>query len=181
VSEDSLYVFKVIVAGPSQVGKTCLVQRFVDGVFLPDTKSTIGVDFSLKNVSLEDPDLGLTERVALQIWDMAGEERFRSILPYYIAGTQGIILVFDITNPESLGSLGEWIEVIKTYLPGNIPMVLLSAKNDLEPKVTDENVQEFLTNSSVPLYFKTSSYNGDNVNEAFTQLTKMIAKGRITN
>ena len=174
--EDNLYVFKVIIAGPSQVGKTCLVQRFVDGVFLPDTKSTIGVDFSLKNVSLED--LG-SERIALQIWDMAGEERFRNILPYYIAGTQGIILVFDITNPSSLEALDEWIDVIKSFLPGDVPMILLAAKCDLDQVVPEETIQEFRDRASIKFYFQTSSYNGENVNDAFTELTKMIAKGRI--
>ena len=100
MSSDSLYVFKVIVAGNSGVGKTCLVQRFIDKRFNEGTKATIGVDFSLKNVTLDEEQLGSS--VALQIWDMAGENRFRSILPYYIAGTQGLILAFDSTNPPTL-------------------------------------------------------------------------------
>ncbi|MFW9997105.1 MAG: Rab family GTPase [Candidatus Odinarchaeota archaeon] len=167
-------ILKIIIAGPTKAGKTCLVQRFVDDIFLPDTAKTIGVDFSLKHVNLAGPESGLEEHIDLQIWDMAGEDRFRTLLPYYIAGTQGILLVFDITNPESFGALAGWFEVLKTYTPGNIPLILLSAKNDLEPRVAVETIQAFLEQHGIAGYFETSAKTGGNVNGAFLQLTEMI-------
>ncbi|MHA2297449.1 MAG: Rab family GTPase [Candidatus Hodarchaeales archaeon] len=174
--DNDLIIFKVVLAGPSGVGKTCLVHRFIDGGFSHDTKSTIGVDFFLKNVILDDPESGLNQRAALQIWDMAGEERFRYILPYYIMGTEGILYIFDITEPTSLAALDEWLDVTKTHLSGDVQMVLLSAKNDMDPVVTDADVEEFLSKTGIPqeLYFKTSSLNGANVNEAFLKIAGLI-------
>lgn len=176
MSAESLYVFKVIVAGNSGVGKTALVQRFVDGRFHADTKATIGVDFSLKNVNLEYPEL--QSSVALQIWDMAGENRFRSILPYYIAGTQGLILAFSGEKRETLGYLSEWLEVVNLYLAEKIPIVLISTKNDLEESknTPQQDIDTFMDQNGIKHFLPTSALNGQNVNDAFQRLTELIAK-----
>ncbi|MHA2295312.1 MAG: Rab family GTPase [Candidatus Hodarchaeales archaeon] len=174
MSEEIQKIFKVIIAGPSKAGKTCLVQRLVDDVFLPDFTKTIGIDFSLKHISLANPDSSLDERIALQIWDMAGEDKFRALLPYYIAGTHGIFLVFDITDPKSFGELAEWLEVMKTYVPEDIPSILISAKNDLESRITDEIIKVFQERNKIAVYFETSSKTGENVNEAFQKITELI-------
>lgn len=176
-TEEDLYVFKVIVAGPSSVGKTCLVQRFVDNRFVKDTKSTIGVDFSLKNVEMEDE----TRRVALQIWDMAGEKRFHDVLPYYIAGTQGIILAFDSTNEATLDSLGEWIQVIKSILPEKVPMTLISTKHDLDDnRIEKAKLDAFIKENEIDEYQPTSSVSGHNVQLVFMNLTKLITAGKFS-
>lgn len=174
---ESLFVFKVIIAGDSGVGKTAAVSRFVDGRFVSNTKSTIGVDFSLKNVNI-----GLESQkeaqIALQIWDVAGESRFRSILPYYIAGTQGLILAFDGTAMMTLDRLNEWLEVIGLYLTEKIPMILISTKNDLSPTIDDSGVKAFMEKHGVSEYFTTSSLSGENINTAFRSLTGLIAKAK---
>lgn len=176
MSSDSLYVFKVIVAGNSGVGKTCLVQRFIDKRFNEGTKATIGVDFSLKNVTLDEEQLGSS--VALQIWDMAGENRFRSILPYYIAGTQGLILAFDSTNPPTLTYLNEWLEVVDLYLTEKIPVILISTKHDLpgSNNTAEEDIESFKKQNGISYYIKTSSKEGTGVDSAFEKLTQLIAK-----
>lgn len=97
MTEETLYVFKVMIGGSTGVGKTCLVQRYVDGRFHEDTYATIGVGFSLKNVRLDHTQLG--SAITLQIWDMAGEAQFRTLLPNYIKGTQGLMIAFDSTKP----------------------------------------------------------------------------------
>lgn len=178
MSGESLYVFKVIVAGNSGVGKTCLVQRFIDNRFHADTKATIGVDFSLKNVNLDDPSLGSS--IALQIWDMAGENRFRSILPYYIAGTQGLILAFDPTKPPTLEYLNEWLEVVNLYLTEKTPVLLISTKHDLPESSNTkmEDIENFKDKNGIIDYIKTSSLDGTGVNEAFRKLTEHIAKDK---
>ena len=175
---ESLYVFKVIIAGDSGVGKTAAVSRFVDGRFVSNTKSTIGVDFSLKNVNLDLDSSKSEVQVALQIWDVAGESRFRSILPYYIAGTQGLILAFDGTNPATLDRLNEWLEVIGLYLSEKIPMILISTKNDLDTKINQDAVKLFMNNQGVSDYYATSSLSGENINTAFRSLTQLIAKSK---
>ena len=175
---ESLYVFKVIIAGDSGVGKTAAVSRFVDGRFISNTKSTIGVDFSLKNVNLDLDSSKSEVQVALQIWDVAGESRFRSILPYYIAGTQGLILAFDGTAPPTLDRLNEWLEVIGLYLSEKIPMILISTKNDLNPNINHDAVKSFMGQHEVLEYFATSSLSGENINTAFRALTELIARSK---
>ncbi|OLS22848.1 MAG: Transforming protein p29 precursor [Candidatus Heimdallarchaeota archaeon LC_3] len=174
---ESLYVFKVIIAGDSGVGKTAAVSRFVDGRFVSNTKSTIGVDFSLKNVNI-DVDSQKEAQIALQIWDVAGESRFRSILPYYIAGTQGLILAFDGSAPPTLDRLNEWLEVIGLYLSEKIPMILISTKNDLSPNINHDAIKSFMGKHDIINYFATSSLSGENINTAFRSLTELIAKSK---
>jgi small GTP-binding protein len=174
---ESLYVFKVIIAGDSGVGKTAAVSRFVDGRFVSNTKSTIGVDFSLKNVNI-GLDSQKEAQIALQIWDVAGESRFRSILPYYIAGTQGLILAFDGTAQPTLDRLNEWLEVIGLYLSEKIPMILISTKNDLNANVNQHAVKLFMNTHEITDYFATSSLSGENINTAFRSLTELIARSK---
>lgn len=175
---DSLFVFKVIIAGNSGVGKTAAVSRFVDGKFISNTKSTIGVDFSLKNVNLGLDSDRSEIQVALQIWDVAGESRFRSILPYYIAGTQGLILAFDCTDPPTLPHLNEWLEVIDLYLQEKISLILISTKHDLNPKIDEAELKKFMNMHSIHDYYPTSSLNGENINNAFRRLTELIAESK---
>ena len=174
---ESLFVFKVIIAGDSGVGKTAAVSRFVDGRFVTNTKSTIGVDFSLKNVNIS-LDSQKEAQIALQIWDVAGESRFRSILPYYIAGTQGLILAFDGTVGSTLERLNEWLEVIGLYLSEKIPMILISTKNDLNPSINHDAVKLFMNKHEIIDYYPTSSLSGENINTAFRSLTELIARSR---
>ena len=102
--------FKVLIIGASRVGKTTAIQHFIDKKFVSIQHPTIGVDFSLKSISLiHDMTLSIPQSVILQLWDIAGEKKFRTIMPYYLTGTQGIILVCDCTNPLTLVLLDEFL------------------------------------------------------------------------
>jgi small GTP-binding protein len=165
-----------MVIGDFNVGKTTAIARFVDRRFVSDTRSTIGVDFSLKHlkINLDESDKYFVP-VALQIWDVAGEQKFREILPYYIQGTRGLILVFD--NHESLESLNEWIRIINTHLNVNlIPKVIISTKQDLELNINLKKVAKFMKNANITDYFKTSSKTGANIDQAFEKLGQLILK-----
>ncbi|MFW9997494.1 MAG: Rab family GTPase [Candidatus Odinarchaeota archaeon] len=179
---DDSYIFKILVCGPAAVGKTCLVHRYVDNVFLEDTQSTIGVDFSLKNIHIEAPgsdsddnrDLPNQGIITLQIWDLAGEEAFREILPYYVQGSHGILFVFDIAeNPDSLVELQDWVDFIKPLLP-EVPCVLISTKHDLKPTIPSSEVTTFSKKNDFNTYYETSSKKNKNVHEAFVSLAKMV-------
>ena len=121
-------VFKILVVGEKNVGKTTLIRRYVDGKFMDVTMATIGVDFSLKTVFLgkkpEDEDEENGKKAVLQIWDIAGENRFRAILPSYIMGTEGVILAFDATDVKTLEKLSEWIEIINRNTPKRLFFIL---------------------------------------------------------
>jgi small GTP-binding protein len=119
------YIFKVVVAGAGGVGKTALVQRFCSGTFSEDHKMTIGAAFSMKNVQL---DTG--EHVKMQLWDFAGEERFRFVLGDYCKGASGAIVCYDITDYATFQQIPEWLKIIRSTA-GMIPMVLVGTKYDL--------------------------------------------------
>ena len=97
------FLFKICIFGDGGVGKTTLLNRYVLGLFKDDSKMTIGVDFRMKQLKVNE------KIVTLQIWDFAGEERFRFLLPHYITGASGGIFMYDITRYSSLKNLNEWI------------------------------------------------------------------------
>jgi small GTP-binding protein len=95
--------FKVVLVGNSGVGKSALLGRFVDDKFTADTHSTIGVDFRFR--SLETPG---GDKVKLQIWDTAGQDTFRSIVSAYYNGANAIVIVFDLSKPDSFQDLRDF-------------------------------------------------------------------------
>jgi small GTP-binding protein len=159
---------KIIIAGEADVGKTALVNKYSTGRF--DIPETIGLGFSSK--AEESSELG---QFKFSIWDMAGEERFRFILPEVCKGAKGIMLLFDVSNPESFNHLGDWIEVIRSNL-GNIPILLIGAKSDLESKVPEKNIKDFVKDKKLSGYLKVSAKLNTNVDAAFRKITELIGK-----
>ena len=125
------WIFKVIVAGAGGVGKTALIQRYVTGTFIEDHKMTIGAAFSVKDITL---DTG--ESVRLQLWDFAGEERFRFLLGDYCKGASGAFVCYDITDYSTFEQIPEWLRIIRQNA-GMIPIVLVGTKYDLENHEVD--------------------------------------------
>ncbi|NXA28922.1 RB39A protein, partial [Ibidorhyncha struthersii] len=121
------YQFRVIMLGDSTVGKSSLLRRYTEGVFLDAINQTVGVDFYVQFVELE-PGL----KVKLQFWDTAGQERFRSVTRSYYRNSAGGMLLFDITNRASFESIRQWHrEVTDTVQPFRIIFLLVGHKSDL--------------------------------------------------
>ncbi|XP_029363970.1 ras-related protein Rab-10 isoform X1 [Echeneis naucrates] len=104
--KDYNHLFKLLIIGDSNVGKSSLLLRFADNSFSGSYITTIGVDFKIRTVDIEG------ERVKLQIWDTAGQERFRTITSTYYRNTHGVIIVYDVTNPESFVNVKRWLNEI---------------------------------------------------------------------
>lgn len=119
------YLFKIVLIGDCGTGKTCLVERFRSGTFIERHGSTIGVDFSMKTVLIDN------KRVKLQIWDTAGQERFRTITQSYYRSANGVIVVYDITKRSTFLSLQHWIEEVRKYSSSHILLILVGNKYDL--------------------------------------------------
>ena len=109
------------------MGKTSLQTRIIEDIFKPTYSSTLGVDFSFKNIEIEG------SKVKLQIWDTAGQEKYRSLITTYYRHTDGIILVFDLADENSFENiLNSWIPHITTYLTDEVPkLLILGNKKDL--------------------------------------------------
>ncbi|MFQ5979526.1 MAG: Rab family GTPase [Candidatus Heimdallarchaeota archaeon] len=176
-------ILKIVLCGPSLVGKTCFSTRFVDGYFDPEMKKTIGVDFSLKNMTItqEVGRIAAGKEITLQIWDFAGEDRFRNVLPMYVAGTRGLLLAFDLTRPETLRELPIWLNTVRPQIDESIPIVLVGMKSDLKAIVSEDEIQSFLKECDVNLFITVSSLNGDNVEDCFTLITEEVLKRHIGN
>jgi small GTP-binding protein len=169
----NLYIFKIIVAGDSGVGKTTLIRRYVDNMFISSKKATIGIDYFVKNVGLQISDN--RTNISLQIWDLAGEEKYRSFLPSYIPGTHGIIFVFSEDVKNSLNYLNNFIDVLNILLKEKIPMILIKAKNDLnENPIESKTTNDFMNNHGITTYFDTSAKTGENVSMVFQKISELI-------
>ncbi|MHA1992747.1 MAG: Rab family GTPase [Candidatus Hodarchaeales archaeon] len=170
------FVFRVAVIGEPGVGKTSLISRFTTGKFNYDTSSTIGVDFALKYVPIHVDNRSLL--ATLQIWDFAGEPRFRNVIAPYIPGTSGVILVFD--NMKSLDALHEWIEIISIYINlDEIPLLLISTKSDFPTILNQEIIDEFVRDYQITNYYATSSLTGKNVEETFKRISQLTIVSEI--
>ena len=164
-------VYKVLLLGDSTVGKTCFLLRYCDKTFQEAHLSTIGLDYRLKSMELDDG-----KRIKLQIWDTAGQDRFRAITKNYYKGANGIILIYDVTNIETFENVKNWIAQIKEEANSNVIIYLAGNKIDVEEVnkvVKTEDGQKIADELNIKFY-ETSAKNGINVNEIFEDLVKKI-------
>lgn len=169
--------YKIVVLGAAHVGKTCIINRFCNGVFNEKTLSTIGAGFYSHTVCINDFE------VNLMIWDTAGEERFRSVAPSLLRGASGLILVYDITNPQSFKELDVYIQMfLDTFTTAdteNLPVILLANKNDLEDdQIGEECLQSWKDSNHVKMFYKVSAKTGQNISDAFTTFAEFLVECR---
>lgn len=166
--------FKIVIFGDSQTGKTTLTHRFLTNLFKQDITMTLGVDFHLKALELDE------EVIKLQIWDFAGEERFRFLFPSYIRGANGAIFMYDITNYGSLAHVDDWFEIIEKEINYKLPIVFVGAKTDLIhfKEVSTKKAMNLALTKSADGFIECSSKTGENVHKIFYLLTNLILKNR---
>ena len=168
MSNEPKYTFKILTLGESGVGKTCILRRFVENKFLKNHLATIGIDFRAKTIPINGYE------VKLKIWDTAGEERFRNITNQYYKGADGIILVFDLTNFDTMNKIRDWYNQIKNNTSSNdIGLVLVANKSDLKREVSNEECLNLSKELNIKLY-ETSALTGEGVNEIFEYITQEI-------
>jgi Ras-related protein Rab-6A len=126
VSVEDLIKLKLIVVGNQGTGKSCILNRFVNETFEENYQATIGLDFQSKNITIHDQD------VRLIIYDTAGQEKFRSLIPMYIREAQIILLVYDISDKDSFDAMPNWIQEVKEVLNKEVVFALIGNKMDLE-------------------------------------------------
>ncbi|KAI3378543.1 hypothetical protein SNEBB_003421 [Seison nebaliae] len=163
------YQFKLLLIGDSGVGKSCLLLRFCDDVYTSSYISTIGVDFKIRTLNLDD------KNAKLQIWDTAGQERFRTITSSYYRGAQGIIIVYDVTDMETFNNVRQWLTEIDRYASENVLKLLVGNKSDLtDKKVVDyETASKYAEHLHIP-FLETSAKDSTNVEQAFQRMAELI-------
>lgn len=163
--------FKIIVFGDAGTGKTTLTHRFLTNLFLPNATSSIGVDFQLKMVEIED------KIIKLQVWDFAGEERFRFLFPTYLKGASGGIFMYDLTNYASLAHVDDWFYIIKKEKAAEkFPVVFVGGKTDLThlKEVSTKKAMNVAKIKHAEAYIECSSKTGENVSRVFQILAQRI-------
>jgi small GTP-binding protein len=169
----SKFQFKLPIFGDAGVGKTTLTHRYLQGLFKESYHTTVGIDFFLKKFEIDG------KNVSLQIWDFAGEEKFRFLLPGVMNGANGTIFMFDITRYVTFENLSNWFEVFKTANENhnqNVPALLVGSKTDLNGirTVPSKEAKSFAQDKDLIGYIECSSKNGENVEELFRKITKTM-------
>ncbi len=163
------YIIKLVLLGEANVGKTSLVYRFIENKFRENYKSTLGV-----NLLKKDMELDKYGSVSVQIWDLGGQESFKSLRKLYLEGANGALLVFDMTNKKSYEKLDEWVQSFREARD-DAPIILIGNKSDLkyQIKITESESKKYATVNNLGIII-TSAKTGQNVEEAFIELSSKI-------
>ena len=167
-NEEEEIKIKIMLLGESQIGKTSLIQRYVKNNFNLSYITTVGIDFQLKQIKMNN------KSIKLQIWDTAGQERFKNITKSYFHSSDGFIVGYDITSRLSFTNVSTWLKEINDNAPEEIQKILIGNKCDLnEREVTTEEGQKLAEENGMK-FFETSAKNDINVKETFESITKDI-------
>ncbi len=172
------FTFKILLLGDASVGKTSFTKRYCYNIFNPSERLTIGVDFHVKTVELNN------KRIKLQLWDIGGEQRFRFLLPTYCLGANAAFLLYDITRPNTLNNISEWITIVRQK-GGPIPIMLVGSKLDLAEshrEVQRDYGIQIAEKNDMASFVEISAKDNVNVDDGFKVLTeltleKMVNKG----
>nr|XP_055064797.1 ras-related protein Rab-36 isoform X1 [Misgurnus anguillicaudatus] len=174
---DRLKMSKAVVVGDLNVGKTCLINRFCKDVFERDYKATIGVDFEIERFEMA----GLP--YSLQIWDTAGQEKFKCIASAYYRGAQVIVTVFDMADIKTLEHTQQWLcEALKENEPNSCFVFLVGTKRDLlssqECQRTERDAIKIAAEMNAE-FWTVSSKTGENVSEFFFRVAALAFEDAI--
>ena len=166
------YVFKYIIIGNPSVGKSCILNQFLNNRFSEEYEITVGVEFGAKTIEIEDGS-----KVKLQVWDTAGQESFKSITRSYYRGAAVALLVYDITNRQSFDSIINWLEECRINGNPELVLVLVGNKRDLASsrEVSFEEAERFAKDHGM-LFIETSAKTAENVSDTFISAANNVNK-----
>ncbi len=163
---NSVPVYKVVLIGDANVGKTSLVRRYCENTFRDTRVETIGIDFQSHTVQISEE-----EAVCLVIWDVAGQDRFSGFRDQYYTGALAVAMVFDVTHPPSLEGLEIWQQEVQRAIPG-VPVLVVANKSDLDIVVSPDQAEAWASQLGYP-FVMVSAKTGENVDAMFMQLAQM--------
>ena len=164
------HIFKTIIIGDNGVGKSSILRAYLDETFTYHYTSTIGVDFEIKKIKIDD------KMIKLHIWDTAGSERFKTIVRSYYKSCIGYVVVFDITNEESFYNIEKWIDDVSEniYEVSEITFILVGNKSDLSNRRVTYSEGQALADKLGIEYIETSAKKFSNIQLVYDRLAKNI-------
>jgi Ras-related protein Rab-6A len=169
INMEEVLKYKMIFVGDQSTGKSCILNRFANNQFDEQYQATIGLDFQSKNVIIKDQD------VRLLLYDTAGQEKFRSLIPMYIRESHIVLFVYDITRKESFENIPKWFSDVLDIKSNETVFVLVGNKIDLESErqISYEEGEDFAQKNNM-YFFETSAKTGKNIENLFLKSVKTI-------
>ena len=163
---------KVVLLGEAGVGKTCIISQFISGVFDPDTISSLSAQFISKTIEFKD----INKTIKFDIWDTAGQEKYRALAKIFYKDAKAIVLVYDITSQKSFDEIKNyWYEQVKQIGGENVVIALVANKSDLyEEKQVDNKVGQDFAQSIGAIFASTSAKNASGINSLFENIAHKI-------
>ena len=169
--EDDSYemMVKVVLVGDSGVGKTNIMSKYLKNQFMENSKATVGVEFGSKLFNHQG------HKIKAQIWDTAGQEKYKAITGAYYKGSKGAFIVYDITRKDTFASIERWVNDLKATSDPKLTIILIGNKNDLDDKrEVSKDQGEEKAKSFGCAFLETSAFSGDNLDKAFELMVKEI-------
>ena len=169
----NIYRYNIILVGDCSVGKTSIINRFIDNRFNRNLKNTINIEFRIKSIKLDSNTV-----VDLKIWDTCGEEKFHSITKNFYHEADGIFIIFDLGNYQSFSNIKIFMKDINDVCNiNNKAIMIIGNKNDItieEQKVKDKEIKKILEKNREIKYLDVSARSGNNIGDMFIQMSKLI-------
>ena len=168
VKKHNIDTCQLIIVGDSIVGKTSILVQYTENKFNDNTISTAGIDYYIKTENINGNPL------QVKIWDTAGQERYQSQTNSFFKNSEGVILVYDVTNPETFENLKNWLNSIQANTKdSNLKKIIIGNKIDLKREVGKEEAEAFAKENKVG-YFETSAKENKNINASIHYLAQEV-------
>jgi len=161
---------KIIIIGDAGVGKTCLLLRYCDDNFLTSHLPTIGIDFKMKTVQIDN------KTVRMQVWDTAGQERFKTITQTYFKSAHGVVLAYSVNDRDSFNNLEDWIQQVRKYTAPDVSIVLVGNKSDMPDRTISFEEGKAVADANKFHFFETSTKDDKEIKPMFQAMLKDIIK-----
>ena len=149
---------KIIFVGDAATGKTSIINRIIDNPFNDTYEVSIGIDFMSKNIRFRG------QNIKIQIWDSAGQEKYKGLIPSYVRNSSIVFIVYDISNRSSFDNIPNWISFVKNI--ENTTMILCGNKTDLDREVNKNEAEELAKREGL-LFFECSAKTNENIKNMF--------------
>ncbi|MGQ4876095.1 MAG: Rab family GTPase [Promethearchaeia archaeon] len=158
---------KILNVGESGVGKSTLIYRFINGIFIENINPTIGIEVFIKEFNYNNNE------ILLQLWDFSGQPQFKHMWHQYAIGALGATITFDLVNINTLKHIKEWVDICRKF-DKELPILLIGAKSDLKNSIDDSYIIDLTSKYNLFNYIKVSAKSGENIELAFKFLVREI-------